>query len=66
MLLTHCMISNAGNSSGPSEDFCEIKFDCIYDVFNVILVSENVFACGRPKKSFGYLTALVGSGWLNY
>ena len=30
----------------------------------VILMSDSVFACGFPKKSFGYLIVIVGSGVL--
>ena len=33
-LLLHCLRSIAGNSSGPPEEFWEISFYCIYDVFS--------------------------------
>ena len=53
-LLLHCLRSIAGNSSGAPEEFCEIVFIASVSSL-VILMSDSVFACGCPKKSFGYL-----------
>ena len=63
-LLLHCLRSIVGNSSGPPEEFCEIVFIASMMSSLVILMSDGVFACGRPKKSFGYLIVIVGSGVL--
>ena len=50
----HCLKSNAGNSSGPPEVFCEIIFIASMMSSLVLLMSQRIFACGCPKKSFGY------------
>ena len=63
-LLLYCLRSIAGNSSGPPEEFCEIVFIASMMSSLVILLSDCVFPCGCPKKSFGYLTVIVGSGVL--
>ena len=63
-LLLHCLISVAGNTSGPPEEFCEIVFIASMMSSIVILMSDSVFPCGCPKKSFGYLTVIAGSGVL--
>ena len=63
-LLLHCLTSNAGNSLGPPEEFCEIVFIASMMYSLVILMSDSVFTCGCPKKSSGYLTVIVGSGVL--
>ena len=63
-LLLHCLRSIAGNSSGPPEVFCEIVFIASMMSSLVIIVSYSVFPCGCPKKYFGYLTVIVGSGVL--
>ena len=62
-LLLHCLISIAVNSSGPPEEFCEIVFIASMSSL-AILMSDSGFACGCPKKSFGYLIIIVGSGVL--
>ena len=54
----------AGNSSGPPEEFCEIVFIASMMSFPVILMPDSVFACGCPKKFFGFLIFIVGSGVL--
>ena len=64
-LLLHCLRSIGGNSSGPPEEFCEIVFIASIVSSLVILMSDSAFPCGCPKKSFGYLTVIVGSGVLN-
>ena len=53
-----------GNSSMPPEEFCEIVFIASMMSSLVILMSDSVFICGCPKKSFGYLIVIVGSGVL--
>ena len=63
-LLLHCLSSNAGNSSGPLEEFSEIVFIASMMSCLVILASESVFVCGRSQKSFEYLIVFVGSGVL--
>ena len=63
-LLLHCLRSIAGNSSGPPEELCEIIFIASMMSSHVILMSDSVFHCGCPKKSFGYLIVIVGSGVL--
>ena len=67
-LLLHCLRSIAGNSSGPPEEFCELVFiaSMMSSLNNliVILMSGSVFHYGCPKKSFGYLIVIVGSGVL--
>ena len=54
----------AGNSSGPSEEFCETVFIASMMSSLVILMSDSVFASGCPKKSFGYLIVIVVFGVL--
>ena len=63
-LLLLCLRSDGKNSSTPQEEFWEI--DSIASMMStlVTLLSESVSVYGCPKKSFGYLTALVGSGVL--
>ena len=63
-LLLHCLRSIAGNSSEPPEEFSEIVFIASMMSSLVILMSESVFPCGCPKKSFEYLIVIVGSGVL--
>ena len=63
-LLLHCLRSIAGSSSGPPEKFCEIVFIVSMMSSLVIIMSDSAFPCGCPKKSFGYLIVLVGSGVL--
>ena len=63
-LLLHCLRSIAQNSSGPPEEFCEIVFIASMISSLVILMSDSVFPCGCPKKSFGYSIVIVGSGVL--
>ena len=63
-LLLHFLRSNAGNSSGPPDELFEIVFIASMMSSPVMLMSESVFACGCPKKSFGYLIVLVRSGVL--
>ena len=63
-LLLHCLRSIAGNSSGPPEEFCKIVFIVSIMFSLVILMSDSVFHYGCLKKSFGYLTVIVGSGVL--
>ena len=63
-LLLHCSRSIAGNSSGPPEEFCETVFIASMMSSLVILMSDSVFTCGCPKKSFGYLIVIVGPGVL--
>ena len=58
-LLLHYLRSNAGNSSGHPEEFCEIVFIASMMSSLVILMYDSVFACGCPKKSFGYLIVIV-------
>ena len=53
-LLLHCLRRIAGNSSGPPEEFCDIVFIASMMSSLVILMSDSVFPCGCPKKSFGY------------
>ena len=62
--LLHCLRSIAGNSSGPPEKFCEIVFIASMMSSLVIFMSDSLFPCGCPKKSFGYLIVIVGSGVL--
>ena len=62
-LLLRCLRRIVGNSSGPPEEFCEIVFIASMMSSLVILMSDSVFACGCPKKSFG-LIVIVGSGVL--
>ena len=69
--MLHCLRIIAENSSGPPEKFCEIVFISSMMSSLVILMSDSVFACGCPKKSFGYksdlfiyLIVIVGSGVL--
>ena len=52
--MLHCLRSNAQNSSGPPEEFCEIVFISSMMHSLVILISECVFACGCPMNSFGF------------
>ena len=59
-LLLHCLRSIAGNSSGPPEAFCEIVFTASMMSSLEILMSDSIFPCGCPKKSFGYLIVIVG------
>ena len=54
-LLVHCLRTNAGNSSGPIEEFCENPFIASMMSTLVILISESVIVCECPKKSLGYL-----------
>ena len=54
-LLLHCLRNIAGNSSALPEEFCEIAFIASMMSSLVILMSDSVFPCGCPKKSFGYL-----------
>ena len=61
-LLLHCLRSISGNSSGPPEEFCEIVFIASMMSSLVILMSDSVFPCGCPKKSFGYLMSSLGPG----
>ena len=61
-LLLHCLRSIAGNSAGPPEQFCEIIYIASMMRSLVILMSASVFPSGCPKKSFGYLIVIVGSG----
>ena len=63
-LLLHCLRRIAGISSGPPEEFCEIVYIASMMSSLVILMSSSVFAGGCPKKSFGYLIVIVGSGVL--
>ena len=63
-LLLHSLRSISGNTSGPPEEFCEIVFIASMMSSYVILMSDSVFPCGCPKKSFGYLIVIVGSGVL--
>ena len=63
-LVLHCLRSIAGNSSGPPEEFCEIVFIASMMSSLVMLMSDSVFPCVCPKKSFGYLIVIVGSGVL--
>ena len=58
----HCFFVE--NVSGPPEEFCEIDFILSMMSSLVILMSDNAFASGCPKKSFGYLIVIVGSGVL--
>ena len=60
-ILLYCLRRIAGNSSGPPEEFCEIVFIASMMSSLVILMSDNLFACVYPKKSFGYLIVIVGS-----
>ena len=60
-LLLHCLRSNAGNSSGPPDEFWEIVFITFMMSSLVILISDSVLACGCPKKFFGYLIVIVVS-----
>ena len=62
--MLHCLRSIAGNSSGPPGEFCEIFFIASMISSLVILMSDSVFQCGYPKRSFGYLIVIVGSGVL--
>ena len=64
MLLLHCLRSIAGISSGHPEEFCEIVFIASMMSSLVILMFDSVFPCGCPKKSFGYLIVIIGSGVL--
>ena len=59
-LLLHCFRRIAGNPSGPPEEFYITSMMSSL----VILMSDSVFARGCPKKSFGYLIVIVGSGVL--
>ena len=63
-LLLQCLRSIARNSLGPPEESCEIVFIASMMSSLVILMSHSVFPCGCPKKSFGYLIVIVGSGVL--
>ena len=63
-LLLHCLRSIAENSLGPPEELCEIVYIASMMSSLVILMSDSVFQCGCPKKSFGYLIVIVGSGVL--
>ena len=63
-LLLHCLRSIAGNLSGPPEKFCETIFIASMMSSLVILMYDSVFACGCPKKRFGYLIVIVRSGVL--
>ena len=62
--MLHCLRSNTGNSSGSPEVFFEIIFIASDSMMStlVILMSDSVFACGCPKKSFGYLYFPCGLG----
>ena len=63
-LLLHCLRSIALNSSGPPEELYEIIFIASMMSSLVVLMSDSVFHCGCPKKSFGYFIVIVGSGVL--
>ena len=43
--LLHCLRSIAGNSSGPSEELCDIVFIASMMTSLAILLSDSVFAC---------------------
>ena len=62
-LFQHCLRSNAGNSSdlqkNSGADFIAYMMSSL-----IILMSDRIFTCVCPKKSFGYLTYVVGSGVL--
>ena len=66
-LLLHYFGSIVGNSSEPPGEICEIVFIESMMSSHIILMSDPVFECGGPKKSFGYLIVIVGCvGWVFY
>ena len=60
--MLHCLGSNAGNPTGPSEEFWEIVIIPSMISSLVIFMSESAFACGCPKN-FVYNIVIVGS-WM--
>ena len=52
--------SGLGSFCIVSEELLEIRQGLKRSL--VILMSDSVFACGCPNKSFGHLTVIVGSG----